>query len=188
MTHHIRRMLVLMFLIDGLAAIAVAHPAHVSMAEIEFNDETQRIECAMRVHSADFERALRQRVGHAIDLEKTKSIDRAIIDYVSDRFVVATAADKSTKLIWVGKEVADDHTWLYFEVPAPGGLIGTTVRNQMFFDQFPDQINLLTYRWRKDRRTIWFSSDQVEYKLDFARREPKLQRSRGLPPSILNTK
>lgn len=67
------------------ARAVAAHPFHVTIAEVNFNAETERLEVALRVYNpGDLEEVLGQRLGERVDLERTEEVDSAILDYLKE--------------------------------------------------------------------------------------------------------
>ena len=136
------------------ASTAVAHPFHVSIAEMEFNAPRRRLEVALRVHPLDLEKALMRREGERVDLDRTADIDRHLAAYVQEVFLVKTSAGAPCRVTWVGKEVTLKDAWLYFEVPLPADARQFTLSNRTFFELQEDQSNTMTLRLGAQRRTL----------------------------------
>jgi hypothetical protein len=125
----------------ALAQPAGAHRFHVSIAEAEFNDSSQRLEVAQNVSLLDVEEALSPETDR----------EERLAGYVAERWNFVSADGTVRKPVWVGHEVEGDHLWLYFEVPLPGGLDGARVENRMFFELDSRQVNTVNFRegdWR----------------------------------------
>jgi hypothetical protein len=127
---------------------ATVHPFHITMAEAEFNPETNRLEVALRVyHPTDLEAALSRRAGAKVDLEKTGKVDDLILAYLREAFVATPeGAKEPARIEWVGKEVSLKTAWLYFEVDLPAGIDGTTFKNRLLFEVERDQANTIVFR------------------------------------------
>lgn len=122
---------------------AQAHPFHVTFAEAEFNAKTKSLEVALRVNPNDLEHALRRMTGKRVVLETTPKIGEIIQKYVSKTFKVRDTGQKHVEYKWVGHEVGIKHAWLYFEFPLPGGLEGSELENQFFFELQTNQVNTI---------------------------------------------
>ncbi len=140
---------------------ALAHPAHVSIAEAELNAETGRLEVALRVHPVDLERALQLRNKKRINLDKTNEVDALITAYLSDVFQVKRADGTAAKINWVGKEISLKWGWLYFEVPMKEGLEKARFSNRIFFELLEDQTNMILLKQGKSKTTLQFTHEEV---------------------------
>ena len=135
------------------APAGLAHPQHVTLAEMEFNQESRCFEVSLRVTPEDMERILSRRSGTLVNLERTENVDERIAEYLAETFVCTRAGSDSLDLVWVGKEVSHRALWLYFEVPWTGQGEGIVVRNSMFFDFQPKQANTVILKDGENRRT-----------------------------------
>lgn len=164
------RLLVIPLLLTPLAG-AAAHESHVAIAEIQWNEESGKLEVALRVRPEDLEEALTRmlRAEPRVNLDTYEDVDRHIADYLRPRFTLSLAG-KRQKLHWVGKEVDLRHAWLYFELDAERfeqATLGCTV----LMDILPDQLN--TVLLRQGRQRVSF---------DFVRQRPSQEISPSATP------
>lgn len=138
---------------------AGAHPQHDSMARAHIRGG--RLEVALRVTPEDLEEALTHAGGKRISLERTKDVDRLIRQYLERHFSVHSGG-KRRRLTWVGKEVSVTEAWLYFEIALPGGPAGHRIRNTMFFEVAPTQVNTVQVSRGREGRTLVFRRDDDE--------------------------
>lgn len=109
----------------------VAHPFHISTAEIEWNPETRRFEVSLKLHASDLEHALSRLTGRQVHVEDN-DIGEEIERYLNDCFYVTRLNGSSppdhhvsqatvprSKTRWVGKEMEATWIWLYFELEIP---------------------------------------------------------------------
>ena len=129
-----------------------AHEIHQSRAQAEFNAKTQKLEVSLTVFINDLEVALIRQCEREISLVKTPAteVDAQLRLFLAKNFIVTDAAGKAAPVEWVDREIeaaaaasGDPEVTLYFEVPLPQGLTGTTLRHIVFCDRFADQMNLV---------------------------------------------
>ena len=132
----------LLILVNGLAE---AHPQHRSTAQVEVNRKTTRLEVGLRVHPNELSQAV-ARWG-----EPKGSREERITRYLLDRFQVI-GEGQAAKLSWVGQEKEGSDVWLYFEIELPKGAAELT--NRVFFEQAPNQINVVRIKDGKTKRTV----------------------------------
>ena len=72
----------------AVVAVEPPHPYHVSIAEVNWNPESQKFEVALCLWPADLEKALAHQTGRPIDLAKEPEVDRLMETYVSKRFTI----------------------------------------------------------------------------------------------------
>lgn len=133
-----------------------AHPFHVSVAVADWNAESGKLEVSLRCHPIDLEQVVNERAKKRVHLEKAESQVQA---YLIDVIKATTRDGQDVKLEWVGMELTDKYAWLYFEIPLKDGPSGTTLTHRLFFTELDDQVNLVTVRDGKRKRSFSFSAD-----------------------------
>ena len=141
------------------------HPFHVSVAEMEFDAETKKLEVALRVWPIDLEKVLRLKHQQAVDLDKTENVDELIVAYLLASFLVQKGDGDPIQIEWVGKEIDAKHAWLYFEIPVddPADLL---ITNRVCFEAVPDQENTILFRHDSRQLSLRFTHDRAKAKLD----------------------
>lgn len=159
-----------MVLLIAVPARGEAHPFHITLAEVEYNERSGHLEIALRIyHPSDLETVLTRRAGRRVDLEKTENIDALIVDYLNEAFVVAPDdSEKSAALRWVGKEVSLKTVWLYFEIPLPEGPEHARITNRLLFEVEPDQVNTVNLRHGPKRTTLRFTREKPTLAISWA--------------------
>ena len=149
----------------AVCPVSFAHPFHTSIAEAQFNRQTGKLEVALRVNPGDLEEALRPYARQHVDLEKTEDVDRLIVAYLRERFVVSSQQKRPLPIEWLGKEVSMKYAWLYFEIPIPQLTGDLVVSNRVFFELLKDQVNTVTFRQQRVRQSISFNRDRATQQL-----------------------
>ncbi len=145
---------------------ASAHPLHLSHAEADFNRDTGKLEVAVKVFADDFETQLTARAGHRVSLEKTPAaeLDALCLAELAATFTVKSCDGAPQPLHWVGRELkdAENHLWLYFEAPLPGGAAGARIFHGVLGDLFRDQLNSVLVRDAGRAVTLVYFPDRGE--------------------------
>ena len=152
----------------GINESSFTHPFHVSNAEVEWKEDTKRLEIALKVWPIDLEEALENQAQRKLDLDETEDIDKLIVAYLQSRFVFHQADGTPAKIDWLGKEVSVKSAWLYFEIPLEKSPEGLEVENRLFLEHLPDQVNLIQFKTGHKRMTLRFAADQPKQKLDYS--------------------
>ena len=174
----------------AIATAASAHPHHVSVAEIERNGKTNRLEIALRVWPEDLEKTLEARTDRDIDLDSTENVDELIADYLDETVLVAPKGEKPStgwrpdpiketddrgdtvqlpRIIWVGKQFERRDLWLYFELRLPEGmesLEDAWISNRLFLRTVPSQENVMRIRDGDLRVTLRTETDRLWTRID----------------------
>lgn len=126
----------------GFGGIAAAHPTHVTIGEAHWRPARQVVEVSLRLPTHHVQRVMSDLL-----------VDRAALQaYVRQGFLVDGAT-----LGWIGAEIAVDETWVHFEIPAKAGQI-LTLRNRLFFERSPSQVNTVNLDLGPRRLTLQWSA------------------------------
>ena len=150
------------------------HPGHDSVTQAVYRSESGLLEVTVSVHSADLEKVLSQRTGKNVQIQASVAevIDREILKYLQDRFLLETTDGRRLEYVWVGREMGEKNVHhadgelvlLHFEAPLIGGLEQLRVLQSVFCEINEDQINLVHLREDDRKLTLGFGP-QHEAKL-----------------------
>lgn len=174
------------FALPGLVQESVAHPFHVSFAEVDWNSESGKLEVALKIDPDDLEQAVRRHCGKRIDIDKAESA-AAIEAYIRETFLIrlpsrsgekkVAARSKSTAnarkdFKWVGSEIDTKSAWLFFEIAAKDGPEGMVVENFLLAEA-PQPSNTVHVRAGKRTSTMTFDRKNTRRVIKFpTRHEP----------------
>ena len=163
--------------LPGVIHESMAHPCHVSFAEVEWNAKTGNLEVALKLDPDDLEQAVRRHCGKRISIDHADSA--AVIEaYIRKNFTIATPRPKvegkdATSLVsgrsnvaknrfqWIGSEINEKTAWLYFEIAAKDGPEGMVVRNGLLANA-PHPTNTVHIRSGKRSATMTFSRQSTK--------------------------
>lgn len=152
---------------------AAAHTYHTSLTRIDFNKEAKSLEIEINLFNHDLEKVLEAKNRKNIDIDKTENIDDLLLEYLNAVFAVERAGAGSTlKLSWVGKEVKVDLTTLFVEIKNVESAEDLRLRNRIFFESFPEQVNLVTVHLEDKKFDLMFKPGD-DFKNFVAGRGPK---------------
>ena len=132
---------------------AEAHPNHISIAEMQYNAKSGKLEIALRAWPVDLEKSLRISTGSYVDLDKTENVDALLTGYLQKAFVVKQKEGKPLTIEWVGKEIGLKHAWLYFQIPV-ASLENLEFSNRVCFEAERTQTNTILFKHNKQRMTL----------------------------------
>lgn len=143
---------------------AHAHPYHVSLAEAHHRPDTGRLEVSLRLTPEDLDAELGRRLGRRVELgehpfDPRSELDRELERMLRDGFVLAGADGLHYGVHLVGRELADQHAWIYFELAAPPKLDGLTLWVGLLFElegRMENTVNLVS---ESGRRSFLFRRD-----------------------------
>lgn len=137
--------ILLITLILPLLSFTSMHEYYVSVTEIEYVKEKKSVQIITRVFVDDFEKVLRERYDETIMLGEGKNevmANKYIERYLRTKFVVEVN-DQEMKYNFLGKEYEDDIVYCYLEISNVEAIETFRIKNQILFDLFPDQQNIV---------------------------------------------
>ena len=148
---------------SGVLSTARAHRFHTSLTRIDYNSEKKLFEISIQLFTHDLVPLLEEKTGGTVDLEKKSDVDKTILSYLNENFVLIDKEGGVKKLSWFGKEADVDTVWVYVETASPEGLEGYSLQNTMFFEKFPEQTNLVVCRYSGNKADLIFrAGDKIK--------------------------
>ena len=121
------------------------HKFYVSLTEIRYNPQSQRLEVSMRIFPDDLDRALLQETGiHtqlATELE-APCADSLLMEYLLERFHIVVNGER-TVLHYLGKEQEANAIWCYLESEPVNKPVTLSVYQELLTEIFKDQVNII---------------------------------------------
>lgn len=143
------------------------HDFHVSIAQVDYKQ--QSLQMTLRVFTEDLEDRLEEQSGLDLDLGSPTEHEEApelIAEYL--REVLAFEADgMDLPMRYIGLEVEYELSYLYVEFPCVEPPKELLVRNQIFFDSFDDQSNIVNVKVGEELRSAFLSPGEGETILEF---------------------
>ena len=121
------------------------HPLYIAVTEINHSAKDKILEVSCKVFTNDFETVLGKMAGVKVDLSSAKDkavSDKLIADYVG-RHLRLKVDGKPVQLHFVGSENEEDGTWSYFQVNDIQAVKRIDVGNDLLYDGFNQQINIM---------------------------------------------
>lgn len=137
--------LTLLAVVYSLFAFTVAHKYFVSITQIEFVEEQQSVQVITRVFTDDLEHLLQERYDQSITLNETEenAIANGYIEkYLLDKIQIKINNDKKD-MLFIGNKYEDDILYCYLEVENVSSIENFEIQNNVFFDVFEDQKNIV---------------------------------------------
>jgi hypothetical protein len=134
-----------LFVALPLLSASEVHPLYISVTEINHNARDKILEVSCKVFTNDLETVLEKMAGAKVDLSapKEKAVtDKLIAGYV-ERHLRLKVDGKPVQLHFVGSENEADGTWSYFQVNDIPAVKRIDAANDLLYDGFPQQINIM---------------------------------------------
>lgn len=144
-----------------LLSFTVAHKYYVSVTEIEYVEDKQSVQIISRVFIDDFEKLLRERYNEKITLaveNEMETVDVYIQKYLKEKFRIEIN-DQKADINFLGKEYEDDIMLCYLEIENIRLISRIQVINQVLFDVFPDQQNIVRLKINSTNKSILLNKE-----------------------------
>lgn len=129
---------------------------------MDYNAKEKLVEISIQLFTHDLAPALERFAKKNVDLEKTPDIDKLILNYLNENFVLKNSKGESKKLVWVGKEHKVETTYIYVEIPLTEDFDGYTLQNTIFFETFQKQANLVIARYNEKKVDLIYNIGDKE--------------------------
>jgi hypothetical protein len=156
----------LIFSLNGI----MLHDFHISVCEIEYDQESKALEITHRIFLDDLEQTLISWSGNSsIDVYNPKDsneLKELIGKYILEKFSVKVN-DNKEEMVFIGSEAEDDIMYCYVELPKVNKFESIHILNTVLMDKFDDQINMV-HIYRGDKTTSTkFSKENTTFMMDF---------------------
>lgn len=133
-----------------------AHRYHTSLTRMDYNAQEKTIETSIQLFTHDLVPVLERKYGRRIDLEKTENVDKLILGYLNENFILKNKNGERAQLKWVGREFDVDQIYIYVEMPFAESLENANLQNTIFFESFAEQTNLVICRFKQKKADLLF--------------------------------
>jgi len=136
-------------------ALHVAHPFHVSVCEIDYNQDENTLQISHRIFMDDLESALNNFTREKIYMQQTdhKYIREVLVDYLQEKFRVVLGSSLMD-LSLIGYEIERDVVWVYQEAQDVDISSTLIVTNSILLDIFNDQQNLVHFSYQGNTKSL----------------------------------
>jgi len=154
--------IILTFLFTALAA----HPIHVSVTEIMFDEKERELEIITRIFTDDLEISIRK-ASEQPEVKLTEaSTDQLVWKYLEPRFKI-TLDGRAQKVKYLGHEVEGDALVCYIQVSNVKKWKSIEVFNSVITELYDDQSNLVHVTVKENVKSLRLMGDNPNGKLIF---------------------
>ncbi len=156
-------------MIPILAFLIPFHAIYISVTEIDFVPETNKLNISVKIFTNDLEDGIYYLTKSSVSLRSPDQITEhssLINQYISQRMEVRlNGQEVILKLISSANE--GDATWTYFEAQSIDKISSLELRNQILTELFETQTNVVTVNINDDKRFLRFSKGSESELLKF---------------------
>ncbi len=144
---------------------ALLHPVHETVAEIEWNNDTNRLEVALRLDVLD-EQWLNKRLG------RQEKVSQWAIRYLRQNFRITERPKNNepdnTTYRWIGRKEEGSHVWWYFEIEPPNKQRPTWIDQRVMLEREENYTNRILILDQTPRRSLDLNAQRPKANLDEA--------------------
>jgi hypothetical protein len=133
------------------------HPFHVSVTELNHNQQDATLELQCKLFTDDFEGAIAKQYNQKVDLINKSlhdSMDSLVRRYVLSHLQVKING-KLMAPTYLGFEQEKEAVYVYVEYPkAPASIQEVEFFNNLMYDYFTDQVNILHFKSGDKRKSV----------------------------------
>ena len=157
------------FTIFLLMSPYMIHPFHVSVCEIEYDEETKALQITQKIFLDDLEKGLREYSGEVFDITEKASeykVNQLLEAYYPEKMQILVNG-KARQFRYLGFEIEEDAMWCYLEIEKVRNLKSLDVTNTILFETFEDQSTILHIMKSGKIRSFRLSNHEVSAQLQF---------------------
>ncbi len=145
------------------------HPLYVSVTEINHNAKDKTVEISCKIFTNDLEATLEKIVHGKVDLSDQKdkpTTDKFISDYIQKHLQLKVDG-RTVSLQFMGSEKETDATWSYFQVSNITGVKKIDIMNNILYDSFGQEINIMHVTVGGNRKSTKLSNPETNASFEF---------------------
>lgn len=159
----------LMFLFLAAFLLTAAHPVHVSVTEVNYDEKDRALEVTSRVFVDDLEIAMRKRLNQP-DLDilnpKGQTLDDMMRAYLTSQMIISLDGRRQ-QLNYLGHEREGDAFVFYIEVPKIKKWRTIAIANRVLTEIYEDQSNLVHITVRGKVKSMRLNRDNPDDAVSF---------------------
>lgn len=160
----------LLTLFMAISSMGLSHKFYVSITDMKWDQEEQRIEGSIKLTAHDVEKMLTNKFQRPIDLEKesdSSEVGRYLQAYMARNFVVKSN-DIAAVPTYIGKEVTlRGELFIYFTFTRVAKPQHLSVTNKILFELFPKQQNIVHYKYKSQTKSVTLVPLKSHGKIEF---------------------
>lgn len=163
------RILLVLIALPFLISNHNTHEYYVSVTEIEYAEEQQSLQIISQIFINDFETLLRKRYDESITLDvdnESEKVETYMKRYLEDKLKISING-KAVNFNFIGKEYKEDITYCYLEIENVTNIKSLEVTNELLFDVFSEQQNILRMKLLGKNRSFLLVPENASCSLNF---------------------
>ncbi|MCX7955475.1 MAG: hypothetical protein N3A01_09865 [Bacteroidales bacterium] len=145
----------------------IAHPVHVTITNVNFDESKLLFEIRIKIFSDDFENAILKKTGINVGLTSltvNKNTEKYMIMYISENFNLYINDRKKPLITEKTKfkyEIKEDATWIDISFNVKEKVKKIKIYNNLLNNLYDDMKNMLIINWKNQEKGIIFAKNKV---------------------------
>lgn len=161
----------LLFLLSLVICMhASGHKYYISIANMEYNFEKERIDVSLKMTAHDFEKVLRRKFETDVHIENIKDdseIGKYCIAYLKQNFVLSSENQKA-EFSYLGKEIDNrEDLFFYFSFLKVKNPTSLNLISNLLFSISDDQQNIVHYKYKDQTKSVTLVPSQNNAEINF---------------------
>ena len=145
------------------------HKFYVSVTLLEYVEEKQSLQLISRLFIDDIEKLIRERYDEKVTLaikDESDQVDNYVERYLKEKLRIHIN-DNPVVINFLGREYEDDIMVCYIEVEGVNSIQSIDIENNVFFDVFEDQQNIVRTKINGKQKSFILTKDNNKGMLNF---------------------
>mgnify|MGYP000689961724 CR=1 FL=1 len=148
----------------------MAHQYFISIAEMEYNSEKNRIDVSLKMTAHDLEDVIGRKFDEKIDIMAISDTSKAFVyfqDYLKHNFRVISE-EETLKISYLGKEIKNtEDLFVYFSFMNPKNPAAIKIISNLLYSISDLQQNIVHYKYSNQTKSVTLVPSQNEAEIKF---------------------
>jgi len=136
--------------------LSLFHPFHVSVCDVEYNEESESIQLSQRIFLDDLEQALNETYGTSLVIDDESSLDyrdKLVQVYLFENIELGVDGEDLERK-FIGSEIEDNALWCYIEYKGIKKFKSLLIKSTVLLETFDDQANIIHFVYGDYEKSI----------------------------------
>jgi hypothetical protein len=138
-----------------------SHRFHTTLTRIDLNEKEKKAEISIQMFTHDVNEIFDKKYPNKFDLEKKEESSKILFEFIERNFLLKSKKGELSKFKLVGYETDADSMWIYLETDLSESLEGFQLQNSLFFDNYPEQSNIVICKYLGKKADLAFKDGDV---------------------------
>jgi hypothetical protein len=131
------------------------HPFHLSVTDLKYNSSERTLEISTKLFINDLEEAIKRKFGKKLDLflHADDAESKNLLNQYIQQNLQISLDNKNISFTLLGSEREDNALWVYLETPVVAAPSKVSLSNNLLFDLFEDQTNIIHFDLNGQRKS-----------------------------------